>query len=624
MSTPKKPWYKCDKVEVAAAIFAELSRIQQEQRERYNRNIRCLKLYGSQDYSGVMPSVYSQSTFMPENRVRYNVISSCVDTVCSKISKLKTKVTFLTAGGTWEAQQKAKQLTKFMYGLFTQNNVWKLHQKSFKDETIFDLGATKNYRIGNRICSERVLPTEIHFDLVDCVYGTPLVMYQTKSVDKDVLIDMFPERKKIINSSNVVADPYTPSMLDLSGQVTVIEAWRLPSSPDAGDGRHVICCNTGWLVDEEWEKSYFPFTFHKWTEMPVGFYSQSLADRLTGNQVEINKILRTIQRSLHLGAVYKVFLEYGSKVVKEQFNNEIGTLIYYAGTAPRIEVPKVISEEMFRHLNWLIDKAYEETGVSQLSASAKKPSGLDARVALREYQDIETERFALVGQAYEDSYLETARQYIDLAKEIDAEGLTLEVVAESKRFVEKINWKDVAVEGNEMILQKFPTSSLPNTPSGRLQYVQELIESGMVDPKWALHLLDLPDTESYVSLQTAGLEMVLDIINEIVAHGNYMAPEPYMDLETGITLMQAAYNRGRIDKIKEDRLEMMRTWMSNANSQLDIAKQQAQVQAMAAQGMASGQPGMAPGLGAAPQAPASTQQLAPTGGISPTDQVLTG
>lgn len=597
-------WFRADQLEVAGAVFSELGRIQQEQASRRARNITCLKLYGNMDYNGIYPSTYSQGISMPGDRVKYNLVASCVDTISAKISKLKTKVTFLTDGGTWGAKTKAKNLTKFVYGLFTANKVWNLHQKGFKDGTIFDIGAIKHFRYGkNKIRSERVLPTEIHFDLVDSVYGTPTVCYQQKNVDKEALIEMFPDRKGVIMASSVMDNANNPVSLDLKGQVTVVESWRLPSVEDGDDGRHVIVVNGGYLVDEPWTKNYFPFTFFRWSEMPVGFYGQSLADRLTGNQVELNKILRVIQKSLHLGAVYKIFVEYGSKIVKEQFNNEIGTMIYYAGTKPSIEIPKVVSEEMFRHMSWLIDKGYEETGVSQLSASAKKPSGLDAKVALREFQDIETERFALVAMAYEDSFLETARQYIELAKEIDADNEELEAVAESKRFINKISWKDVAVEDNEYIMQRFPSSSLPNTPAGKLQYVKELIEGGMMDPKWAMHLIDIPDTDSYVSLQTASLEMILDCIDQIVTKQRYIGPEPYFDLDSGLTLMQAAYNRARIDEAPEEVLEMLRDWMSAANGLIEKKQAEQQAQQMAQ------------------QPPAAPQPTAPTGGINPSEQV---
>jgi hypothetical protein len=40
-------------------------------------------------------------------------------------------------------------------------------------------------------------------------------------------------------------------------------------------------------VLEDYDKSYFPFTFFRWSPRLTGFWGDSLANRLTGNQIEI-------------------------------------------------------------------------------------------------------------------------------------------------------------------------------------------------------------------------------------------------------------------------------------------------------------------------------------------------
>ena len=577
----KPDWFTIkEPTEAAVAVFDEVSRIRNEQKERTVRNIRCMKLYGSSDFGALFPAMGTPlAATLPANRVRYNIIASCVDTVSSKIAKLKTKVTFLTSGGAWEAQSKAKMLNKFIQGMFQANKIWDLHKKAFKDSLIFDIGALHHFRADNKIMTERVLPTELHFDLVDSIYGDPKLLYKVKVVDKSTLRSMYPTKKVTIAEAKTAEDPYNPGMRVSEGQATVIESWKLPSAVGADDGIHMISCSSGELFREPWKYSTFPFTFHRWAEMPVGAYGQALADRLTGNQIEINKMLQVIQKSFHLGSVFKVFLEQGSKVVKEQMNNEIGGFVYYAGTMPQVVVPRVVSQEMFQYLNWLIEKAYEESGVSQLSASAKRPSGIDAKVALRELQDIESERFILASQSYEDSFLTTAQWYVDLAKEIDADGEEISVLAESKKFVEKISWKDIDITGNEIVIQKFPTSMLPATPAGKLQYVQELMDAGLVDPVMGKRLLDFPDTDAFISLDVAALDTIMDSIDQMISKGKFVAPEPYMDLTNGLKWVQAAYNRGLVDEVPENRLQLLRDWMTNAEAMLTTQAQAAQAAA---------------------------------------------
>ena len=52
-----------------------------------------------------------------------------------------------------------------------------------------------------------------------------------------------------------------------------------------------------------------------------------------------------------------------------------------------------ISQDLFMHLDRLYNRSFEIAGISQLSAQSSKPSGLDSGRALREFSDIESERF---------------------------------------------------------------------------------------------------------------------------------------------------------------------------------------------------------------------------------------
>ncbi len=565
-------WWTVDKAEdntVARQIYETVAYLDKEQQWRREKNVQCLRIYGNQDYIGVGPFQYSRTNtaMLPENRIKINIAASMVDTVAAKISKMKPKVTFLTSGGDFSAREKSKKLQKFIAGTFYANNIYQLHQAMFKDSLIFDLGALKHFIDGRKIRSERVFPTELYVDTADALYGKPSHMYHVKFVHKDVLIADYPEHAAAIKESASSLDltQTNPSSDETRDFVVVIEGWHLKAGKKMG--RHVICVEQTTLVDEKYKFDYFPFTFDRWTAAIIGFYGQSLVDRLLNNQIEINKMLRVIQKSFHLGSAFKVFLEYGSKVAKEHINNEIGSLVYYSGTKPEFYVPKVVHEEYFRHLEWLIKTSYEEAGISQLSATSKLPTGLDggSGKALREYNDLETERFILQAQEYEQSFLETARIYIDLAREIG----DYEVVSESKRFIETINWAEIELENNEFIMQMFPTSMLPQTPSGRLAYVRELLQDGFVDSAFALSLLEFPDIEGYTSLKTAPLDDILDTLERVLYKGEFISPEPFQDLQMGIEIFQLAYLRARKDRAPEARLDDMRRWIEQAQTMLD-------------------------------------------------------
>lgn len=575
-------WWLLKGGDQAVTIYDIVSKLVLYDSDRNGRNLRALRLYGNSDLTAVGPfsAPWQSSTTlsMPDSRLKINIVSSMCDTVSAKISKMRPKVTFLTSGATFNTQRRAQDLTKFMQGLFYRNKIHSLHQVAFKDATILDIGALKHYIDGKNIVSERVLATELYCDPIDAMYGKPQSLYQVKYIHRDVLKARFPKKAGIIQlAKSTFDDVASMSQQELSNYVAVIEAWHLPSGADAGDGCHTICVSNDVLMTEEYKRNYFPFTFMRWSSRIVGWFGQSLAERLMGSQLEINRMLRTIQQSFHLGSAFKVFLEHGSRVAKDQLNSEIGSIIYYSGTKPEFYVPQTVHPEYFQHLNFLIQSAYEEAGISQLSATSRKPAGIDSGKALREYNELETERFAIVSQDYEATFLDTAHQYIDLVKEMHDDGVNLEVTAESKKFLQTIKWSEVAVDTDDFIMQMFPSSSLPSTPAGKLQYVQELVNTGYIEKEFALKLLDFPDLESYTDLVNAPLDDLLNNIQEIM-DGDYSPPEPYQDLNLGIKLFQSAYLKARRLKAPDNVLENLRTWMSTAEAMLSESTMQQQAQ----------------------------------------------
>jgi hypothetical protein len=392
----------------------------------------------------------------------------------------------------------------------------------------------------------------------------------------------FPEHAEKIEASSSKGLNYRPIAKSSKDQVFVIETWRLPSKKGKKDGKHVIAIENATLVNEEYKKNYFPFAFIRWNERPVGFYGQGLSEQLTGIQIEINKLLRTAQLSFNMFGVPRLLVEETSKIVDSHLNNNIGNVIRYRGTKPDFNVSNSIHPDVLNQIDRLYSRSYEIAGVSQLSAQSKKPAGVDSAVAMREYNDIESERFVLVGQRYENFYVESAKIMIDLAKEIYEETGEYKVKLKGKKFIEEIDWKDIDVEEDDFIIQPFPVSSLGTTPAGRLQKVQELINGNFIPREEAMELLDMPDIERYMSLEVAAIRNIYNTIDKIVEDGIYTQPEPYQNLAYGIKRFQAEYLICRDNGVEPERLEMLRRWITSATTALAKASAQAQ-QAQAGQ-----------------------------------------
>src|SRR6185369_1592666 len=569
MSDLNTYWWEEKTEAINKTVFGIVRYLDQNQAHRQQANLRNMRLYGNLNVLGMTANTYSHANAVWNafDRISLNIIQSCIDTVANRISKNKPKPTFLTFGGDYSLKKKAKLLDKYVQGQFYAMDIYNKGQKAFKAAEIFGTGAVKIYRDGNRICAENIFIDELQIDDSEAIYGEPRSIYQKKYIAREVLARMFPKFESQINAAPK-ADSENQTNRNLSNHVLVVEAWHLPSGKDAGDGKHVISIETATLVDEEYKKDYFPFAFLKWNTLPLGFFGQGLSEQLTGLQIEINKILRTIQLSFHLLGSPAVLIGSESKIVSAHLNNEIGRIIKFSGMPPTIWKDNPVANQLIEHLDRLYNRAFEIAGVSQLSAQSKKPSGLDSGRALREFNDIESERFMLVGQMYECFYLDIAKQIIELSKEIYEDDKDLSVMVKGKKFIEKIKWSEVDLEDDEYQMQVFPTSSLSQTPAGRLQDVQELIQAGFIDKAYALKLLDYPDLESFMSLANAAIEDIEETIEAMIDSGKYRGPEPFQDLVNGIKIMQSAYLKYKTEKVDQDRLELLIRWMSEADATL--------------------------------------------------------
>lgn len=596
-------WWKAPKEDMAEHLFSYINHLETEQSYRSSDNLKFMRLYGNTEtLSGRLYNfVRAEPASATINRVTMNVVQSMVDTVVSKITKNKPLPKFLTSGGDWSMQRKAQKLSKFIEGQFYKTDFFNVAATAFMHSCIFGTGAIKIFRQGKEMKAEHVFIDEIIVDDNESIYGSPRQMHQKKWVHRDVLRQVFPDDVGFIDMIGLedTSDYYNYSA-DYSTRndmVMVVESWHLRSGPEATDGKHTISISNRVLLDEDYTKDYFPFIFFRWGLRPVGFFGQGIAEQLQGLQLEINKILRTIQVSMHLVSIPKIFVEASSKIVTAHLNNKIGGIIKYSGQPPTPGALGSIPPELFSHMDRLYTRCFEVIGVSQLAASSAKPSGLNSGKALRVYSDIESERFMSVGVRYQQAFMEAAKQFIALAKEIHEEEGNFEVKVASSKFMETIKWTEVDLDEDSYVMQVFPTNALSTSPSGRLQEVQELMQAGLVSKEDGLKLLDFPDLEGMYNLENAP---TLDIdwqIEKMVEKGEYQTPEPYQNLNLGIQKMQKAYLMYRMQNAPEDRLELLRRWMDDAQSLLD-ASQEALAPVP--------QPGLAPAL---PQAPPQSDLL---------------
>jgi len=400
---------------------------------------------------------------------------------------------------------------------------------------------------------------------------------------------MFPKHADAIDAAPSAFDRSNNYSMALADSIYMYEAWHLPSMPGEKDGVHSLCVNNAELFTEKWNRSTFPYVHLMYSKQMVGFGGTSMAGQLTSTQIELNKTMHKIQLALHLASP-KVLLKAGSTIVKSKINNEVGGIIEVGGAGEFQYVAAApIDQTYFMHKTQLIQEAYEQVGVSMLSAQAKKPEGLDSGKALREHNDIEAERYMLLGQMWEDSHVKLIDLMITEQKAIAERGVDAFEKVDAGTFIETIRWSDVDLDRDAFVIKAFPTSYLSQTPMGRFNDIKDMMGIGLIDQEWAMKLLDFPDLEGYMKYKNSPTDFIEYVIEKIVDDGEYIAPDPKMPIQQAMPMFLSAYLSGRREGLEQERLDMLQLWMVSADAiikeqAMKLQEQQmAQMQAMQAQ-----------------------------------------
>lgn len=573
---PRK-WWELEGSECAESIESTVKALQKAQEPRLRQAAISMRLYGNFSVFGPMGAVYAKAMSgqtAVKDRMTDNVTQSAVDTIHSKVMEGKPRPYFLTSGGDYQQQRKAKKLNQFEEGNFYANKTHQLGGLATRDAMVWGDGFIHVFARGGKIRHERVMGAELWVDEEEAQYGFPRNMHRVKDVDRDELAGYFHDKRDDIYKASKVTDRHAISTI--SDMVKVVESWHLGAMDSHGDlkgGKHCISLvsNSTMLVEpEDWDHDFFPFARFSWCPRPTGYWSQGLCEQLQGDQIELNKELWHIQRSLHIAGSVKVFIHNGSRIVKETVNNEIGGIINWSGTQkPEYVTPTPIHPLYLENPQRIRERMYQKAGISEMSAGGKKPAGLDSGRALREQQDIETDRFKTTQRALDAFYMDIAALDVAIAMEMDSVDVVR--VPTPGAFQNIDLKKDVGtLKNSEFILRCYSASSLPKEPSARLQTVQEYIQAGIYTLRQGRKLLEAPDLEAAEALGNAQENIITKTLEDIAYEDEYAPPEPTDDLKLAKEMVVEFIQYMRLQGLEEEKLNQLRNW----NSQVDtlIAK----------------------------------------------------
>lgn len=579
-------WWEASEGKAHGRVFETIDVLEDAIRERARRNNDNMRFYAGRNVRGMLHIRRTPFTLMDSDRLQLNVVQAVVDTLVAKLVKNPLRTTVLTHGGDFQSQQTARKLEAFLDGLSYESSLQHHETRAILHGCVLGMGVLKIFECEDRVRVEQCSVDEVIVDELEAYDAQPRQMFQRRYISREVLMGMYPEKASVIKNAQR-SDIGSDRSRYIADMIEVIEAWHLPSAEGAGDGRHTIVIEETDLLDEEWPNDWFPLVFFKYGEPLVGFYSTGVTDIIRGIQVEINAVLQRMQAQQRL-ATPTVLIPRGANINMAHLTNRIWNTIEYTGQIPPQWVaPQAVSPDLVRHLDSLIARAFEMAGVSALSATSQKPAGLNSGAALREYNDIETERFVHLGHERERFHRDATRTMLAVARSImERTGGNYAVVTARDKYLENIDFNGVGIGDDGYEIRCHSTSFLPETPAGKLAAIREMFDAGLLtNREEGLALLDHPDLEKTINLARAAIDDIDRVIELMLNEGIYLAPEPMQSLETGIERCRSAYLRARIDNASEERLDLLRRWMAEAQRILDTAAQPAPAQpAQAPQG----------------------------------------
>ena len=439
---------------------------------------------------------YQRGTFSTSDdttsAIQENVIASCIETLCSKIASQKVRPFFNTVNGTFKEMQIAKQAQIFFDMLYEENNVNEIITDAFRNACVFDKGIVKisDDGITNR------LPWNVFFDPREVTYNQITHVAEKLPKTPGRILELKYGIKVNRNLDYTVYEYY-----DVMEHIKAVYVQELNK-----------------VVTHEYKPNIIPYLEIHYTNPVKGDTSQSVVDQLYGIQTQIDELLAVMKDSIAVNPGMTLLVPRSSNIKTNMLSNRTGQIIQYDPIPGQTTSPvtyatnDIISPQFVQLLDKLKNDAYEIVGISQLSATSQKPSGLNSGVALNTMEDIESSRF-------ETQLNSVVRLYVDVAKAcLDIFPPEIDILPDDLNRA-NIKWADIVEARNNMKIQFSAAESLSKDPSEKLKQLVALSQAGVIPQSHIATLMELPDLQSGYNLANNAFNSVYTFIDNVLVSG---------------------------------------------------------------------------------------------------------
>jgi len=523
---------------------------------KYIRNMNRYNNNGTRREDIWSPYIFPQTFANPSMnsdgfQTNINIIRSGIDTITSKISQARVRPFFNPVNGDLESRIVSRQAQQFFDDYYDTAGIYKESIVAFRDAAIFDTGVMWADELEPMV--KRLPPWTYFVDPAEFIAG---YITRVMVMRRNYPLSSLRQRAKDAGAKKLLArldkEPY--SMVEFVVYYDLYNGERIEFVDEDEVFRNKINFDfQGGLYRR-------PFSEIFWS-MPVkSYFTTSLCDELYTIQRAIDDQQDRVDAAFRNGLTSLILVPTqpsGRGMKASQITNAPATAMDYEpgpdGSGPVVITPQAIHQQFIDYQTLLESKAYNLTGISQLSAQSKKPSGLDSGVALQTFEDIESERHNVITQNY-------VHLLVDVAKMMIGCFADNAPILPGQMGREKVTWGSLKQQAKKYTIQFTAGSALSKDPAVKLDQVQKLVAAGMIEPEMAANYLDLPDLQGAYNAMTAAYDYVQKIVEDAAREGklDYLPVIPLQMLRkhTVVTIARLK-EANESDKIINNLLELL-------------------------------------------------------------------
>jgi hypothetical protein len=441
----------------------------------------------------------------------YNVGKAMAETLTSKLIQTKGRVFFDSVNGLWRTIKITRSAQVYFDAFSDVDHITESVEKCVHNANVFDTGVMWTDEETKR--NIPVQPWQFYCDPNEFNY---------KRTRRALLVhDDYP--------LSAIVDKIKGTKLEATYNQNQGTTCTLKRYWDINAHIKVTFANDVLLEAKTVEYNRIPFAFYFYQKPLKGFYTNSVLDNVFSIQRQIDDILLRVHDALTLNPV-SVFFVPGepnqANSMAKWMDSKAGLVIPFnpaLGGVPIPFAPTPFNSQYDQQLQSFVQKAFDQEGISQLSATSKIPSNATSGKMVDTVQDIESERF----QSQVDGLIQFYKDIYDNMIEVfPAEDDILPPSVNRS----KTKWSEIKKSKDSFTLQSSLASVLSKDPQTKMEQVEKLQAQGVINPYMAAEILEIPDINKVYASATASYDYCQQIIERAIEDGSTDFYYSFVDL----------------------------------------------------------------------------------------------